>query len=77
MAGQLHITRWFVARWEAGHSLITGVMVLAISFVPLAVFPASDRLDAAAAVAALIFRRPYWQSAQLPSSLSRWTPSYH
>ncbi|WP_067387107.1 MDR family MFS transporter [Mycolicibacterium novocastrense] len=54
VAGQLRITRWFAARWRAGHSLVIGMMVLAISFVPLAVFPDADRLGTAVAVAALI-----------------------
>ncbi|MCV7059262.1 MFS transporter [Mycolicibacterium gilvum] len=54
VAGQLRITRWFAARWGAGHSLVIGMMVLAISFVPLAVFPDADRLGTAVAVAALL-----------------------
>ncbi|MBY0288110.1 MAG: MFS transporter [Mycobacteriaceae bacterium] len=54
VAGQLRITRWFAARWGSGHSLVIGMMVLAISFVPLAVFPDADRFGTAAAVGALI-----------------------
>ncbi|MDV3131937.1 MFS transporter [Mycobacterium sp. 29Ha] len=54
VAGQLRITRWFAARWGAGHSLVIGMMVLAISFVPLAVFPDADRLGTGVAVAALL-----------------------
>ncbi len=54
VAGQLRITRWFAARWGSGHSLVIGMMVLAISFVPLAVLPDADRFGTAAAVGALI-----------------------
>ncbi|MGV7756257.1 MFS transporter, partial [Mycobacterium kansasii] len=32
VAGQLHITRWFAARWGARRSLVVGLTILAASF---------------------------------------------
>jgi MFS family permease len=54
VAGQLRITRWFAARWEAGRALVMGMLVLAASFVPLAVVPDGERFGAIAAVVALL-----------------------
>ncbi len=54
IAGQLRITRWFAARWGAGRSLVVGAMILAASFVPLAVVPNGERFGIAAAVTALL-----------------------
>ncbi|UNB52315.1 MFS transporter [Mycolicibacterium sp. YH-1] len=52
--GQLHITRWFSARWSPGHSLVVGVLILSAAFVPLIVIPHGERLGSGAAVAALL-----------------------
>jgi MFS family permease len=54
IAGQLRITRWFAECWEAGRSLVVGAMVLAVSFLPLAVIPNGERFGTAAAVVALL-----------------------
>jgi MFS family permease len=54
VAGQLRITRWFAARWEAGRALVMGMLVLAASFVPLAVVPDGERFGGIAAVVALL-----------------------
>jgi MFS family permease len=54
VAGQLRITRWFAARWGAGRALVIGMMVLAGSFVPLAIVPDGERFGAVAAVVALL-----------------------
>ncbi len=53
IAGQLRITRWFAARWDAGRSLVVGATILSASFVPLALVP-DGRYGTAAAVAALL-----------------------
>jgi MFS family permease len=52
--GQLRITRWFSARWGAGHSLVVGLVILAAAFVPLMAVPDGDRFGGGAAVAALL-----------------------
>lgn len=54
VAGQLRITRWFARRWGPGQSLVIGMLILAVSFAPLAVFPDSGRAGSIAAVAALL-----------------------
>ncbi|KEP41958.1 MFS transporter [Mycobacterium kansasii] len=54
VAGQLHITRWFAARWGARRSLVVGLTILAASFVPLIVVPDGQRLGTPAAVGALL-----------------------
>ncbi len=54
VAGQLRITRWFAARWGSGRSLVVGLTVLAVSYVPLIVFPDGNRFGTAAAVAGLL-----------------------
>lgn len=54
VAGQLRITRWFAARWAPGRCLAIGLIILAASFVPLAVIPDSQRFGTIAAVAALL-----------------------
>lgn len=54
VAGQLRITRWFAARWGSGHSLVIGLLILAVAFVPLIAFPDNGRLGQFAAVAALL-----------------------
>jgi hypothetical protein len=52
IACQLRITRWFAADWGAGRSLVVGAMILAASFVPLAVIPNGERFGTVTAVAA-------------------------
>lgn len=54
VAGQLRITRWFTARCRPGRSLVIGVTILAVSYVPLAVIPDSARWGTVAAVAAVL-----------------------
>jgi len=51
---QLRITRWFSARWDPRESLLIGVMLLAASFVPLAVIPDAHRLGTPAAIVAFL-----------------------
>ncbi|MCV7154051.1 MFS transporter [Mycolicibacterium pyrenivorans] len=52
--GQLRITRWFGARWGAGHSLTVGLVILAAAFLPLMAIPDAERFGSGAAVAALL-----------------------
>ncbi|WP_172800145.1 MULTISPECIES: MFS transporter [unclassified Mycobacterium] len=52
--GQLRITRWFGTRWGAGRSLVVGLLLLAVAFVPLMVVPDGGRFGHIAAVAALL-----------------------
>ncbi|WP_433756397.1 MFS transporter [Nocardia sp. CA-135398] len=54
VAGQLRITAWFRARWGTGRSLVVGMGVLAVSFVPLAVVPGPGRFGVAAAAVVLL-----------------------
>ncbi|WP_396935526.1 MFS transporter [Mycolicibacterium sp.] len=51
VAGQLRITRWFAARWGAGRSLVIGMLLLAVAFVPVAVVPDPGRLGVVALLA--------------------------
>lgn len=54
IAGQLRITRWFEARWDAGRSLVVGALILALAFVPLLVVPNGARFGTGVGVAALL-----------------------
>ncbi|MGK8491658.1 MFS transporter [Nocardia asiatica] len=54
VAGQLRITAWFRARWGTGRSLVGGMGILAVAFVPLLVVPTPDRFGAPTAVVALL-----------------------
>ncbi|WP_246351419.1 MFS transporter [Nocardia barduliensis] len=54
VAGQLRITAWLRARWGTGRSLVGGLGILAVSFVPLVVVPTPDRFGGPAAVVALL-----------------------
>jgi len=54
VAGQLRITAWFRARWGTGRSLVVGMGVLAVSFLPLAVVPGPGRFGVAAAAVVLL-----------------------
>ncbi|MEW5810024.1 MAG: MFS transporter [Actinomycetota bacterium] len=52
--GQMRITRWFARRWGSGRALVFGMLILAMSFVPLVVLPNEDRAGGVAAAAALL-----------------------
>lgn len=54
IAGQLRITEWFAARWDAARSLVVGASILVASFVPLLMVPDGARFGKAAAIAALL-----------------------
>ncbi|UUO02035.1 MFS transporter [Mycolicibacterium novocastrense] len=54
VAGQLRITRWFAKWWGPGHSLVIGMLVLAASFIPMAVLPDDRRAGQIAAISALL-----------------------
>lgn len=50
---QLRITHWFSRRWGSSRSLVVGMTVVALSFVPLILFP-DHRFGTAMAIAALL-----------------------
>ncbi|KMO73493.1 MDR family MFS transporter [Mycolicibacterium chlorophenolicum] len=52
--GQLRITRWFAGRWGSGRSLVIGMLILAVSFLPLVVLPDDTRAGRVAAATALL-----------------------
>lgn len=52
--GQMRITRWFARRWGSGRALVFGMLILAVSFLPLIVLPNGDRAGGVAAAAALL-----------------------
>lgn len=52
--GQLRITRWFARRWGSGRSLVIGMLVLAVSFLPLVALPDDTRAGRVAAATALL-----------------------
>ncbi|WP_084484375.1 MFS transporter [Nocardia anaemiae] len=54
VAGQLRITTWFRARWGTGRSLVVGMGVLAVSFVPLALIPGPGRFGVVGAAVVLL-----------------------
>ncbi|UGT72062.1 MFS transporter [Nocardia gipuzkoensis] len=54
VAGQLRITSWFKARWGTGRSLVVGMTILAVSFLPVLAVPGPGRFGVAAAVVALL-----------------------
>lgn len=53
VTAQLRITRWFSDRWGSSRSLIIGMTVIALSFVPLVLLP-DNRFGTAAAIGALL-----------------------
>lgn len=53
VTAQLRITRWFSSRWGTSRSLVIGMTVVALSFVPLILLP-DNRFGDAAAIAALL-----------------------
>ncbi|WP_280244817.1 MFS transporter [Nocardia abscessus] len=54
VAGQLRITAWLRSRWGTGRSLVVGMSLLAVSFLPLALVPGPQQFGTVAAVAALL-----------------------
>ncbi|MEV5838304.1 MFS transporter [Nocardia sp. NPDC052112] len=54
VAGQLRITAWFRERWGSGRSLVVGMGILAVSFLPLVIVPGPGRFGVGAAVVALL-----------------------
>lgn len=52
--GQMRITRWFARRWGSGRSLAIGMLILALSFLPLIVLPDDQRAGRVAAATALL-----------------------
>jgi MFS family permease len=54
VGGQLRITRLFTARWGTGRSLMIGMIILAVSFVPLMIVPNNGRFGTIAAIVALL-----------------------
>ncbi|MFI6866320.1 MFS transporter [Nocardia sp. NPDC050406] len=54
VAGQLRITAWCRARWGSGRSLVAGMALLTVAFLPLAVIPGPRWFGPVAAGAALL-----------------------
>ncbi|WP_433722150.1 MFS transporter [Nocardia sp. CA-129566] len=54
VAGQLRVTAWFRQRWGTGRSLVVGMGILAMSFLPLVIIPEPGRFGVGAAVVALL-----------------------
>ncbi|MCC3316752.1 MULTISPECIES: MFS transporter [Nocardia] len=54
VAGQLRITAWFRARWGTGRSLVVGLSILAIAFVPLVLVPGPQHFGTVTAVVVLL-----------------------
>lgn len=54
VAGQLRITAWFRGRWGTGRSLVVGMAVLTVAFVPLAAIPSPHLFGPVSAIAALL-----------------------
>ncbi len=53
VVAQLRITRWFSSRWGSGRSLVIGMTVVALSFLPLILLP-DNRFSAGVAIGALL-----------------------
>lgn len=53
VVAQLRITRWFSSRWGSGRSLVIGMTVVALSFLPLILLP-NNRFGAGVAIGALL-----------------------
>lgn len=53
VTAQLRITRWFSHRWGSSRSLVIGMTVVALSFVPLILLP-DNRFGSVAAIGALL-----------------------
>ncbi|MFE6857901.1 MFS transporter [Nocardia sp. NPDC057668] len=54
VAGQLRITGWLRSRWGSGRSLVAGMAVLAVSFLPLTIVPTATPFGAGAAITVLL-----------------------
>ncbi|MDJ0418890.1 MFS transporter [Rhodococcus opacus] len=54
IAGQLRITSWFSRRWGSGRSLVVGMAVMALAFLPLILLPSPAALGGWAAAGALV-----------------------
>lgn len=54
IAGQLRITSWFSRKWGSGRSLVVGMAIMALAFLPLIVLPSPDTLGVWAAAGALL-----------------------
>ncbi|OBK18797.1 MFS transporter [Mycobacterium asiaticum] len=54
IAGQLRTVAWFAERWEPSRALVVGALILASSYVPLALVPNGQRFGTAAGVSALL-----------------------
>ncbi|QSE87716.1 MFS transporter (plasmid) [Rhodococcus pseudokoreensis] len=54
IAGQLRITSWFSRRWGSGRSLVVGMAIMALAFLPLIMLPSPAALGGWAAAGALV-----------------------
>ncbi|QHE72972.1 MFS transporter [Rhodococcus sp. WAY2] len=54
IAGQLRITAWFSRRWGSGRSLVVGMAIMAVAFVPLIALPGPATASGLAAAGALV-----------------------
>ncbi|MFB8002449.1 MFS transporter [Nocardia sp. NPDC056000] len=54
VAGQLRITAWLRARWGSGRSLVAGMAMLSVAFVPLVIVPGTQPFGPVAAIVALL-----------------------
>ncbi|GAB4585359.1 MFS transporter [Nocardia sp. IFM 10818] len=54
VVGQLRITAWLRSRWGSGRSLVAGMAVLAVSFLPLAIVSGPTPFGTSAAIGALL-----------------------
>ena len=54
IAGQLRITSWFSRRWGSGRSLVVGMAIMALAFLPLILLPSPAALGGWAAAGALV-----------------------
>ncbi|WP_016881520.1 MULTISPECIES: MFS transporter [unclassified Rhodococcus (in: high G+C Gram-positive bacteria)] len=54
IAGQLRITSWFSRRWGSGRSVVVGMAIMALAFLPLIALPSPATLGGWAAAGALV-----------------------
>jgi MFS family permease len=55
IAGQFRITSWLSRKWGSGRSLVVGMAIMALAFLPLIVLPSPAALGGWAAAGALVF----------------------
>ncbi|MDV8078084.1 MFS transporter [Rhodococcus sp. IEGM 1370] len=55
IAGQFRITSWLSRRWGSGRSVVVGMAIMALAFLPLIVLPSPAALGGWAAAGALVF----------------------